>query len=352
MKKVLYWLLFLAAIPLSAQDLKVITPGDFDRSGWIISGQIGIGMEFGLRQRQNNQNNRIYLSANAFVGFVESPFDGLGKRIRRFGHKGYAEMSIRMYRNWALYNQRSRMRWTFNPELELGYGIAFEGTFKMEAAYSLMSFYNTGYFRKLSNANGQFKLTAGDYYNNFGGKLFWRNDKFGLPLFGDNIQSDHGETQTIGATIYHQVNTGSTTQYFEDFFMEYTYQGRMITDRRIYLESGDNQATYGRYAILEDSLTNSFHYYETISVGAKSNFGNIGLTGGIDDLIKGRNIQRFAHQYFLHRAYEDRPGLFKGSPPIPSPLYPWEERKAFYLMPKYLLDADIRFHNPYVPFKI
>lgn len=321
-------------------------PGMPDCEGFIFSGTLGVGFRFG------SDFDQIFLKLKLALGYYsDSKF------------KFSLDNSYDYAYNMELYNQEKEhfdydLNKEFIPRISPGFTLSGNiggdiGTRNIYLSYHAVRFINTGHYKQLSNAAGRITFTYGDYDAKTRFQLYWQNDNFAWYMKKRN-RTDYGETQTLG--LRGERIVGNNLVWLE-------HQERMFTDRRK-IERRDGTESYnGIYDVF--GIENSFHYYKLWHIGFRTPFNNISnglewsgnafnffktdvvLTLGSDDLVLGRNRQRFAHQGFRHLPERKRKekllDKFDGGEPgfSPTPLFPWEEQEGFYERPRFVWGLEV-----------
>lgn len=315
-----------------------------------VIGQGGLGYTFG------KQEQRWYLYMRGGLNFVDFGHDWRGLKEWRkdlIGHKAGLLFEVKIFKNLELYDlsfrdvsEKQSGNWTFRPSIEFILGLRPKNkSIYYEARYALPTYQNTGYFRKLSNITGRVRLTVAHYAHKGGVSIEMENDFLRGGSFSDP-KSDHGETQRAGIEFFYFIPGNET--FWDDLYFSAGYSEQMITDRRESLEGGDYNAIYGKYRTLKDIIKNAYHYYQTVDFKLDLPYYHGHLKLGEDDLIAGRNRQRFIHQGMQHRNKSSGKQLRKLGQmvQINSPLFPWESQATFIQKPKKYFSYDSRLQSP------
>ncbi len=370
------FLLLCQPVDTCAQPLRDNPPWDYHLQGWRFYGKMGLGITFG------NHNKRVSLIAALNLDYTrvgkQKGFSGDPHNLpiydNKVGWRGGLHYDFSVTRNFKLYNKRMKVvetedqsevriqdknapSWTFANELGFTVGMACHSpefrkglkhisdkTFpdtRVELKYSIRSLYHTSHFRKLSNVIGEVRLNYGKANDRWNGTLSWGNDMFLFGLFGP-LRRDHGVSNrlTIGGSYR---RPDDSKELIGKYSLE--YENIIFTGRRSGMKMHDPRSKMGMYQVLE--LDKDFHNYHRFNIGLSGDYFNLMLTPGLDDLLAGRNTQRFAHQGFSHLPYKKRKkkllNRFGGTD---SPLYPWEEDPDFHQKPKLLLEVMLEGFIP------
>ncbi len=357
--------------PGNAQILSDNPPWDYHIHGWRFYGKMGVAVTFG------NHNRRL-----SFISALNLDYTRVGKE------KGRSEFGLPIYdnnagwrtgvhfdfsvnRNFCLYNRRmidkkvdivekqgkNSPSWTFENELGFKFGMAFHSNkFKqglvhidrkglrdsrVEVVYNIRALYNTGHFRKLSNVIGEIRLNYGKADDRWNGTVSWTNDMFLFGVFGP-LRRDHGVSNRVRLGLGYRP-TDTTALIVNRYAIE--YENIIVTDRRTGIKMYNPNSKMGFYKVMK--LEKAFHNYHRFNMSMDGNYMKAMLTVGMDNLLTGRNLQRFAHQGFDHLPVNKRKKkLFRWFGGTDSPLFPWEEDPDFYKKPKYFIEAMVEGYMP------
>ena len=355
------------------------------RSDAWLTGRVGIGHQF------SNQNWNLYFFAEAdlcascaVTYFVHRP--GNEYDVLKYNRER-ANLHVRLQTNkdYRLYNTRfnrknadpqfKNLSWTYITSVgislehrwkktdkianaETGQATdAFFGAWRTRLRYDLTSRFHSYYYRKLSNTVGYFTLSFTHLDDRFGFALNWGNDIFILGNLKRFItEHDHGETNSAYISAWFRPlqqqnqNPEEAVEYYPESLQRWylTVSMRGITDRRTLNRFPSNQARYGMYDVIK--LKNSFHEYVGIKGGVEGGFYRASLFLGMDDLLWGRDIQRWAHQGYQHIAPEQARKIWAyrviNNLKSESPLFPWEKSPGFYRPAKFYYELDTELGYP------
>lgn len=374
-------LLFLSTATVFAQTRESFLPWDYRSTAWL-SGRVGVGYQFSNQNRNLRFFAETDVCATCLVNHftLERPAD-LHAQLRRNRYRGNIHLRLETIKDFKLYGtlfsrksediQFKNLSWTYltavgtsleaglyRPgqlaDLETGDLLSrFDRKNKLRLRYEIISRYHSYYYRRLSNTVGYFTLNFSKLDDRFGVNLNWGNDVF---IFGSLRQfvthHDHGETNSMYLTGYWRPNEqrgddpNRAYAYFPESLqkLEFGPSVRMITDRRTMKRTTTNQARSGNYDVL--NLKNSFHAYCGIRFRAEGGAYGVGGLIGKDDMLWGRDLQRFAHQGYSHlpRTTVGRI-LIKATGGVNSPLFPWENQTLYYKKPRfyYELNTDLQY---------
>ncbi len=347
------WLSLVFTLPVLCQN-SGFEPWDYRATGLHFYGKMGIGITVGAHQ------NSVHLITDLHLDYTsKNDENGLSKMDlpiydAKHAFRGGINFNFIISRNWKLYNKilddSDHPSWTFQNNLGFKGGMSFRSrdfrdglvpisdkTFKdtrFEINYTIRSFYNTGYFRKLSNVVGQVGFKYGKMNERWDFSAFWGNDMFLIGEFS-SLKRDHGVTNVFNLGISMRLKEDDP---FEESKVSFDYENMIITDRRTGLALQTPESRMGRYEVL--GTENSFHNYQFFSFGFENDYCLARARVGKDDLKAGRNLQRFAHQGDLHLTLKKRLKFLNWFKGTESPLFPWEEQPEFYQYPE-LIDQFI-----------
>lgn len=178
----------------------------------------------------------------------------------------------------------------------------------MGLEYSLINHSNTSVFKYLSNTNGRVTLSVRHLTDKWGGKIYLQNDFWIINFFKNHIRNhDHGNTTEAGLSGYWRYNLYEPDDglgiYYDNNKLSLDYWFQIITDRKIANNTSSAFARLGYYSVRTDSI---FHGYSRMAAGLSGDFFSIKMGMLTDDLLLGRNLQRWAHQGTNHRNLKQR----------------------------------------------
>ena len=179
----------------------------------------------------------------------------------------------------------------------------------LRISYSMHDSGIRGQLRKLANTNGRLTIGLRSVTDHWNFQIYLQNDFWIWLLKRDIIKHDHGNTTEFGV----QAHFRPRAPFFETSFLELEHNNmlhahywfQIITDRKVANTTSVAFARLGYYDV-SDQDYNNFHGYNRFSVGFRSSLFNLELGGMIDNLVMGRNLQRWAHQGTTHRNLKRR----------------------------------------------
>ena len=359
-------------------------PWDYRSTAWL-SGRVGVGYQF------SNQNRNLHFFAESDVcatclinHYAKGEPDDLHEQLRRNRFRGNIHLRLETIKDFKLYGtlfsrknediEFKNLSWTYLTAVavsgeaglyrpgriaDLAAGTLnerFDRKGKLRLRYEVVSRYHSYSYRRLSNTVGYFTLNYSKLDDRWGVNLNWGNDVYILgALKNFVVNHDHGETNAMYFTGYWRPQE----QRGDDPSRPYNYLPeslqkievgpslRMITDRRTMKRATTNQARSGNYEVL--GLRNSFHGYYGIRFRVDGGFYGISGLIGKDDMLWGRDMQRFAHQGYSHlpRTTVGRifAGFFSG---VNSPLFPWENEPLYHKKPRFYYEISPELLYPSV----
>ncbi len=175
--------------------------------------------------------------------------------------------------------------------------------------YSLLDSGIRGPLRKLSNTNGRLTLGLRNVSDRWNFELYLQND-FWIWIFNkDIIKHDHGNTTEFGFHLHHRLdNPISSSSFFEldrNNTIGFDYWFQIITDRKVANTTSVAFARLGYYAV-SDTTYRVFHGYSRWAVSFRSQIFKVAAGQMVDNLVRGRDLQRWAHQGTNHRNLKKR----------------------------------------------
>lgn len=373
---------FSSAVFSPTRSAAQFLPWDYRSTAWL-SGRLGVGYQLS----NQNRNLRFFLESDVCATClinhyaIERSAD-LHAFMRRNRYRGNIHLRLETIKDFKLYGTRfsrksediqfRNLSWTYltavGTSLEAGLyrpgWIAnvetgellsqFDRKRKIRLRYDVVSRYHSYYYRRLSNTVGYVTLNFSRLDDRFGININWGNDVFIIGKLRNFVAyHDHGETNSAFITAYWRPNEqrgddpNRPYAYLPESLqkLEFGPSLRMITDRRTMKRTTTNQARSGNYDVL--NLANSFHGYYGIRFRAEGGAYALGGLIGKDDLLWGRDMQRFAHQGYEHLPLSFARRILikvikKGTS---SPLFPWESQQIYYKKPRfyYELNTDVQY---------
>lgn len=189
-------------------------------------------------------------------------------------------------------------------------GQDLEGTV-LGLEYSLLNNSNTSIFKYLGNTNGRGSFIVRQLTDRWGGRIYLQNDFWILSMFKDHIRNhDHGNTTEAGLSFYYRYNLQESSDenisYYNNEKITFDYWFQIITDRKTANNTSSAFARLGYYSVRNDSI---FHGYSRYALGVSGDFYKIRIGFLKDNLLLGRNLQRWAHQGTNHRNLKNRKNI-------------------------------------------
>lgn len=366
---------------MSAQSRQDFLPWDYRSTAWL-SGRVGVGYQLSNQNRHLRFFVESDLCVSCFINHYakERPAD-LHAQLRNNRYRANLHLRLETVKDFMLYGTRFSRK---NEDLEFknlswtyvtGVGTSFEAGLyrpgwlfdretghllnkfdrknKIRLRYDIVSRYHSYYYRRLSNTVGYVTLHFSKLDDRWGINFNWGNDVFIIgQLRNFVVNHDHGETNSLYLTGYWRPyekrgdDPNVARAYLPETLqkLELGPSVRMITDRRTMKRTTTNQARSGTYDVL--NLKNSFHGYYGIRLRAEGGCYNLGALLGKDDLLWGRDMQRFAHQGYAHLPNRTvKSILINAFGGTNSPLFPWETQAPYHKRPRfyYELNSDAQY---------